>query len=63
MESMREQAARFESPPKQPGLQLRLWFVACLDAIEAGALTAEEIPAESGLNHEVVAALKSRKAV
>jgi hypothetical protein len=43
----------------QPSLQLRLWFVACLDAIEAGVITADQIPPESGLNDEVVAALKA----
>src|SRR5690242_17148073 len=43
----------------QPSLQLRLWFVACLDAIEAGVITADQIPPESGLNTEVVAALKA----
>lgn len=43
----------------QPSLQLRLWFVACLDAIEAGVITADQIPPESGLNAEVVAALKA----
>src|ERR1700677_1187730 len=40
-----------------PSLQLSLWFVACLDAIEAGVITADQIPPESGLNTEVVAAL------
>ena len=30
----------------------------CLDAIEAGVITADQVPAESGLNAEVVAALK-----
>ena len=42
-----------------PSLQLSLWFVACLDAIEAGVITADQIPPESGLNSEVVAALKA----
>ncbi len=42
-----------------PSWQLRLWFVACLDAIEAGVITADQIPLESGLNTEVVAALKA----
>jgi hypothetical protein len=42
-----------------PSLQLSLWFVACLDAIEAGVITADQIPPESGLNTEVVAALKA----
>jgi hypothetical protein len=43
----------------KPSLQLALWFVTCLDAIEAGVITAEEIPPESGLNGDVVAALKA----
>jgi len=42
-----------------PSLQLSLRFVACLDAIEAGAVTADQISPESGLNTEVVAALKA----
>jgi hypothetical protein len=42
-----------------PSLQLSLWFVACLDAIEAGVITADQIPPESGLNAGVVAALKA----
>lgn len=42
-----------------PSLQLSLWFVAYLDAIEAGVITADQIPPESGLNTEVVAALKA----
>ncbi len=41
-----------------PSLQLSLWFVAYLDAIEAGVITADQIPPESGLNAEVIAALK-----
>jgi hypothetical protein len=39
--------------------ELRKWFGACLDAIEAGVITADQIPPESGLNDEVVAALKA----
>ena len=31
---------------------------ACLDAIEAGEITADQIPPESGLNDQVIAALK-----
>lgn len=42
-----------------PAWQLRVWFGACLDAIEAGVVTAEQIPPESGLNAEVIAALKA----
>lgn len=38
--------------------ELRKWFGACLDAIEAGVITADQVPPESGLNDEVVAALK-----
>jgi hypothetical protein len=50
-------------PPKQfdywsPTWQLRVWFGACLDAIEAGVITADQIPPESRLSDEVVAALK-----
>ena len=41
-----------------PLWELRKWFGACLDAIEAGVITADQIPPESGLNDEVVAALK-----
>ena len=55
-------AARPAPPPWtpwQPGLQLTLWFVACLDAIEAGLITPDEIPPESGLNGDVIAALKA----
>jgi hypothetical protein len=41
-----------------PAWQLRVWFGVCLDAIEAGVITADQIPPESGLNDEVIAALK-----
>jgi hypothetical protein len=43
----------------EPMWQLRLRFVACLDAIEAGVITADQIPPESGLNADVIAALKA----
>lgn len=43
----------------QPFWQLRFWLLACLDAIEAGVITADEIPPESGLNADVTAALKA----
>jgi hypothetical protein len=36
-----------------------VWFGACLDSIEAGTFSADQIPPESGLNDEVVAALKA----
>ena len=42
-----------------PLWELRKWFGACLDAIEAGVITADQIPPESGLSDEVVAALKA----
>jgi hypothetical protein len=42
-----------------PSWQRTLWFGACLDAIEAGVITADQIPPESGLNAGVVAALKA----
>jgi len=41
-----------------PSWQLRVWFGVSLDAIEAGVITADQIPPESGLNDQVVAALK-----
>lgn len=41
-----------------PSWQLRVWFGVCLDAIDAGVITADQIPPESGLNAEVIAALK-----
>ena len=41
-----------------PSWQLRVWFGVCLDAIQAGVITADQIPPESGLNAEVIAALK-----
>jgi len=39
--------------------RLRVLFGAYLDAIEAGLVTADQIPLESGLNAEVIAALKA----
>jgi hypothetical protein len=42
-----------------PSLLLSLRFVAVLDVIEAGTMTADQIPPESGFNAEVVAALKA----
>ena|SRR5271167_474422 len=41
-----------------PWWQMTLWFLACMDAIQAGVITAAEVPPESGLNAEVIAALK-----
>ncbi|OMB93583.1 hypothetical protein [Mycobacterium colombiense] len=41
-----------------PSWQLRVWFGVSLDAIEAGVITADQIAPESGLNDQVVAALK-----
>jgi hypothetical protein len=43
----------------EPSWQLTRSFHHCLDAIEAGLITAEGIPPESGLNSEVIAALKA----
>jgi hypothetical protein len=43
----------------EPSWQLIRSFHHCLDAIEAGVITAEGIPPESGLNDQVIAALKA----
>jgi len=42
-----------------PAALLSLRFVAVLSAIEAGTMTADQIPPESGFNDEVIAALKA----
>ncbi|OBH31693.1 hypothetical protein A9X03_07135 [Mycobacterium sp. E1715] len=42
----------------KPLWELRFRFHACLDEIEAGMITADQISSDSGLNDEVIAALK-----
>jgi hypothetical protein len=43
----------------EPSHRLDRSFLACLDAIQAGVITAERIPPEAGLNDQVIAALKA----